>query len=155
MENWRNRIKAAIDIKGLTQEEWADQAGIAQPTVSAKLNGRRGASIEDVNYYAQTLSLWPTWVTHGDDALVSSFFLLNKINQGRIIERIQSLIEEQNKSNEKNDDSEAILHQIEMNKEKATKSENKKTLSGMRKRAAEITEKGKTIGKSRNKRSGI
>lgn len=65
-DDWRSRVKRALKQQKRDQGWLAEQLGIAQPTVSAKLNGKRGASLAEIDAMADALRLDRGFVTHGD-----------------------------------------------------------------------------------------
>lgn len=66
MKTWFERAKEEIKRKGITQEFLAEALGIAQPTVSAKLAGRRDASSEEVAAFARAIGVSPSWLAYGE-----------------------------------------------------------------------------------------
>lgn len=67
MDTWYARAKAAMAEREITQEALSESLGIAQPTVSAKLNGRRQASSAEVAAFARAIGVSPSWLAYGDN----------------------------------------------------------------------------------------
>lgn len=66
MNTWYARAKAAMADREITQEALSEALGIAQPTVSAKLNGRRKATSSEVAAFAKAIGVSPSWLAYGD-----------------------------------------------------------------------------------------
>jgi transcriptional regulator with XRE-family HTH domain len=62
------RINLARLQKGLTQDDLARARGIAQGTVSQKLSGQRGWTIEDIKVYADLLGTTTDFLIDGKEA---------------------------------------------------------------------------------------
>lgn len=52
-----NKLKGLIKENGLTQEDVAKKLGIAQVTLSLKINNKRGLSLDEANQLATILKI--------------------------------------------------------------------------------------------------
>ena len=57
MKHWYERAKPMLREKGISQQEVAEKIGCNQSAASHKLNGRRGATIEEVQIIAGMLGV--------------------------------------------------------------------------------------------------
>lgn len=57
MKKWYERAKPMLREKGISQQEVADKIGCNQSAASHKLNGRRGATIEEAQLVADMLGV--------------------------------------------------------------------------------------------------
>lgn len=57
MEKWRTKAKRMLRAAGISHQAVADRLEITQSAVSHKLNGRREASIEEIQVIAEMLGV--------------------------------------------------------------------------------------------------
>lgn len=65
MDTWQDRAKKVMAEKKIRQARLAELLGIAQPTVNAKLNGQRPASLDELVRLAEILDVSPNWLVFG------------------------------------------------------------------------------------------
>ena len=65
----------------ITQEALSEALGIAQPTVSAKLNGRRQATSAEVAAFAKAIGVSPSWLAYGDQPEFGRTYEIDRAHQ--------------------------------------------------------------------------
>lgn len=57
MEKWHTKAKTLLRAADISHQDVADKLNITQSAVSHKLNGRRGATIEEIQLIAEMLGI--------------------------------------------------------------------------------------------------
>lgn len=110
MEEIKDRIQKAMDLRNMRQQDIIEKAGLSSSTISQYLSGRNKPKQDNIYRLATVLNVNPAWlmgydttiewkdnemVTRREKEFLDAVRLLDDEDKARIMERVSVLLEQE------------------------------------------------------------